>query len=1168
MARGRAKSQRSLTEEMAALLAKELLPDLVERADQQGVQAALRERWEAEKAARRTADKLEDFVAHTVEQVGAAWILSCLFVRVLEGRGLLSRRRIAGEGSADSQQQFFEVAPALTERDYLLTVFRELRAYPGVADVFAPAHNPAWRLSPSNDKVRLLLETLRQTDGDGQLRFRFEGTDTRFLGDLYQDLSEGVRKRYALLQTPGFIERFILDQTLEPAIAEFGLGEVRVIDPTCGSGHFLLGAFHRLFEHRQRAWPDRDAREHATAALAQVYGVDVNPYAVAIARFRLTLAFLERVGIASLEQAPRVVTNVVVADSLLHGGTEQSRLSDKAEDRSAWGDQMFALDDEAEARRVFGQRYHAVVGNPPYITCKDPVLREEYRRNYESAAGKYALSAPFTERFFQLAVDGGFVGMINANSFIKREFGKALIEKVLPRLDLAEVVDTSGAYIPGHGTPTLLLFGRNQQPVSRTVRAVMGKRGEPSTPEDAEKGLVWSSVAEHHREVGFENDYISVADVPRATFDKHPWSLGGGGAVELKEILEERCEKRLTDLVDSIGFGAIMGEDDVFTRPRQVWHRLAAEEHFLRDLCVGEQIRDWALSTELVVAFPYNEERLVLPEVFPRMARQLWPFRRLLLNRPDFSGKKYIDVGRPWHSFHQISLERFRIPLSIAFAFVATHNHFVLDRGAKVFKQSAPIIKLPPTATEEDHLALLAYLNSSTACFWMKQVFYPKGSAAGDVSTEKMRPQNNRFEFTGTGLAKMPLPSSRGQLPALAAKLEQFAATRLAHSADEIVRKAAREQAELLTAVAAGDRASEAARARMVAVQEDLDWHVYSLLDLASGMAVDLMSEEAAYPPAKRPFCAEAPPATIGDADANIWRARRAALESSPELALLETAMFKRPWLGAQGVFGMNVASYQERAAAATRKMIAEQAEEIARRQQSPISLRALTAQFPSSSLALARFLGTDDLVDCLRDCIQPEAVPFLTPLVLTPEGLTKRALWEDVWQKQRDEDLGRADGPIPVPAKYEPDDYIQFSYWSLRGKVDVPKERFISYPGCERDDDKSPLIGWAGWDHLQRAQALAALFQERKEQDGWDATRLTPILAGLLELVPWLKQWHNDPDPAYDGQRMGNVYAEFASEKARELGLTIDEIRNWRPSRAAPGRRRRPAAAEESSES
>ena len=59
---------------------------------------------------------------------------------------------------------------------------------------------------------------------------------------------------------------------------------------------------------------------------------------------------------------------------------------------------------------------------------------------------------------------------------------------------------------------------------------------------------------------------------------------------------------------------------------------------------------------------------------------------------------------------------------------MATHNHFVLDRGGKVFKQTAPVIKLPEGATEDDHLALLGVLNSSTACFWLKQVSHDKGN--------------------------------------------------------------------------------------------------------------------------------------------------------------------------------------------------------------------------------------------------------------------------------------------------------------------------------------------------------------------------------------------------------------------------------------------------------
>ena len=90
----------------------------------------------------------------------------------------------------------------------------------------------------------------RKDGQEGTLKrsFMVSGGDTRFLGDLYQDLSERAKKKFALLQTPVFVEEFILDRTLTPAIAEFGLETVRMIDPTCGSGHFLLGAFTRLFD--------------------------------------------------------------------------------------------------------------------------------------------------------------------------------------------------------------------------------------------------------------------------------------------------------------------------------------------------------------------------------------------------------------------------------------------------------------------------------------------------------------------------------------------------------------------------------------------------------------------------------------------------------------------------------------------------------------------------------------------------------------------------------------------------------------------------------------------------------------------------------------------------------------------------------------------------------
>src|SRR5207249_2535925 len=148
-------------------------------------------------------------------------------------------------------------------------------------------------------------------------------------------------------------------------------------------------------------------------------------------------------------------------------------------------------EDAAELERLLRPgTYHAVVANPPYITPKDRGLNEKYRERYSACYKLYSLAVPFMQRIFDLACEGGYIGQITANSFMKREFGKKLIEEFFPTVNLTHIIDTSGAYIPGHGTPTVVLFGLNQPLVAATIRTVMGIRGEPSTPTDPARGMV------------------------------------------------------------------------------------------------------------------------------------------------------------------------------------------------------------------------------------------------------------------------------------------------------------------------------------------------------------------------------------------------------------------------------------------------------------------------------------------------------------------------------------------------------------------------------------------------------------------------------------------------------------------------------------------------------
>ena len=142
------------------------------------------------------------------------------------------------------------------------------------------------------------------------------------------------------------------------------------------------------------------------------------------------------------------------------------------------------------------------------------------------------------------------------------------------------------------------------------------------------------------------------------------------------------------------------------------------------------------------------------------------------------------------------------------------------------------------------------------------------------------------------------------------------------------------------------------------------------------------------------------------------------------------------------------------------------------------------------------------------------------------------------------------------MPPKYGQGDYRSTTSWQLRGPLDVPKERFISYPGCESDQDGEPVYGWAGWDHEQRARALATLFVNRRDQESWVAARLTPMLAGLLELLPWLKQWHGAASDDYAGLSAATYYEGFLDDECRKLGLTRDDLRAWRPAEKTRGRK------------
>jgi len=182
---------------------KRLEDDLRQRATSvEAMQTALQREYAAAKEAGRAGGAFEVWREGMLTQAAAAWLLSGVFVRFLEDNGLVDEALLSGHGerreqASERQIRYFQRHPTDSDRDYFYDVFHTVQRLPAVASLFDESHNPIWVSGISGDAAKELIDFWRRRVPEtGELVHDFTDPswNTRFLGDLYQDLSEEARK--------------------------------------------------------------------------------------------------------------------------------------------------------------------------------------------------------------------------------------------------------------------------------------------------------------------------------------------------------------------------------------------------------------------------------------------------------------------------------------------------------------------------------------------------------------------------------------------------------------------------------------------------------------------------------------------------------------------------------------------------------------------------------------------------------------------------------------------------------------------------------------------------------------------------------------------------------------------------------------------------------------
>ncbi|MBI5892921.1 MAG: N-6 DNA methylase, partial [Deltaproteobacteria bacterium] len=701
------------------------------------------------KANTLTPDELDEGIQRVLDRL--------VFIRVTEDRGiepniLLSTLRTRSENKS--------LVKILTK------IFRDFdEGYN--SKLFTHHSSENWQID--NETLERVINGLYET-GDGY-RYDFSAISADVLGGIYEQYLGHIlkqatkrasvkkehkkRKEQGIYYTPQFVVDYIVKNTIGKILKENSYREMmdlKVLDPACGSGSFLIRAYDELVNYFEKKDKQANLFTRFRILTANIYGVDLDAQAVEIAQLNLLLKTLStKARLPNLAGKIRI-GNSLISDNSPHPPSPQP--SPKGGGGEGQGEREQPVAAGFSLREYFGDNFHekkpftyekefpevfnrknpgfdVIIGNPPYVRIqtlpKDEV--RYYSDNFVSARGSYDIYLLFIERALSLLRKGGVAGFILPNKFMVSDYGEGLRKLLSSEQAVWKIVDFGDAQVfEGATTYTMLLFLQKTQ--NRDALYISA-----------------SDYLKQNRNPNLdvlENKFVKVS---HDKFTAKPWSLATSRHSGLIERIEKGCV-RVGDIAEKMFQGLVTSADKVYLLQKTdeqcndkkllVLYSLSLEKKVYLEKEIVHLLLKGSLDVRRFyiekvtrfVLFPYKDGKLITQNVFENQYPQCWQYllenKKVLMEREKGKMKHSGWYGYVYPKnltlFETHKLLTPSIAKQASFAYDEKGEYYFVGSGGGggggygiIFKED---LKLSP-------LYILALLNSRLLDFYLQNISSP-----------------------------------------------------------------------------------------------------------------------------------------------------------------------------------------------------------------------------------------------------------------------------------------------------------------------------------------------------------------------------------------------------------------------------------------------------------